>query len=258
MTPMLGIISSQKTASAPPVTGYKLWLDATIAASITSSGGAVSQWNDQSGNGYNFVQATGANQPITGTRTINGKNVIDFDGTNDSLSNATASNFTFMSTSAGTSTFIVGFRDTSASAQAIMDNCDGSSTLVGYYIGTSSSDLAELVVSNATSPVAIAQFGGPTVTDNAAFYLTILTDPGNGTAANRGYISYNAGSYDQSNTSTGTPSGSAPTNTMKIGTKVTPSNYYNGTIGEIIVYPSKLSAGNVSSIKSYLSAKWGI
>ena len=91
---ILGIISSsQYVVQGPPVSGYKLWLDASDTSSITASSGSVSQWNDKSGNASNFTQATGANQPTTGTRTINGKNVIDFDGTNDFLecSSSTAS-----------------------------------------------------------------------------------------------------------------------------------------------------------------------
>jgi hypothetical protein len=57
-----------------------LWLDAADTSTITESGGLVSQWDDKSGNGRNVVQATGANQPTTGTNTQNGLNVITFDG----------------------------------------------------------------------------------------------------------------------------------------------------------------------------------
>lgn len=39
------------------------WYDASNAASIIQSGGAVSQWSDLSGNGHHLTQATGANQP---------------------------------------------------------------------------------------------------------------------------------------------------------------------------------------------------
>jgi hypothetical protein len=45
------------------VSGLALWLDAADTTTITQSGGNVSQWNDKSGNGYNFAQGTSANQP---------------------------------------------------------------------------------------------------------------------------------------------------------------------------------------------------
>ena len=60
-----------------------LWLDASDTSTITEVGGAVSQWDDKSGNGNDFTQGTAANQPTTGTRTQNGLNVLDFDGTAD-------------------------------------------------------------------------------------------------------------------------------------------------------------------------------
>jgi hypothetical protein len=39
------------------------WWDAQDGATITQSGGTVSQWSDKSGSGNHLVQATGANQP---------------------------------------------------------------------------------------------------------------------------------------------------------------------------------------------------
>lgn len=58
----------------------KAWYDASDAASITASSGAVSQWNDKSGNANHITQATGTSKPTTGTQTINSLNVLDFDG----------------------------------------------------------------------------------------------------------------------------------------------------------------------------------
>jgi hypothetical protein len=58
----------------------KLWLKASDLSTIISALGAVSQWNDKSGNLNNLTQATGTRQPTTGTTTINGKNTLSFDG----------------------------------------------------------------------------------------------------------------------------------------------------------------------------------
>ena len=55
----------------------KLWLDASDTSTITHSSNAVSGWNDKSGNGFQ-LQSFG--DPSTGTRSLDGKNVIDFDG----------------------------------------------------------------------------------------------------------------------------------------------------------------------------------
>ena len=60
----------------PASTTTAAWFDASDASTITSSGGAVSQWNDKSGNSYNLTQGTGAAQPVTGSSTINSLNAM--------------------------------------------------------------------------------------------------------------------------------------------------------------------------------------
>lgn len=53
---------------------------------ITSAAGAISQWNDQSGNGRHLVQATGASQPA-----LQADGSILFDGVDDSLATGSLS-----------------------------------------------------------------------------------------------------------------------------------------------------------------------
>jgi len=57
------------------------WYDASDAATITESGGGVSQWDDKSGNARHLTQGTGSLQLTTGLRTINALNALDGDGT---------------------------------------------------------------------------------------------------------------------------------------------------------------------------------
>ena len=58
-------------------TNLKLWLDGSDTASVSQYSNTVTSWNDKSGNGFQ-LQSFGA--PSTGTRSLDGKNVIDFDG----------------------------------------------------------------------------------------------------------------------------------------------------------------------------------
>ena len=55
----------------------RLWYDAADADTITSSGSDLTAWNDKSGNGDDLSTSTGS-EPQTGTRTLNGLNVVDF------------------------------------------------------------------------------------------------------------------------------------------------------------------------------------
>lgn len=60
------------------VSGLQLWFDAADSGSITQVAGAVSQWNDKSGNGNNATQAVGAQQPTIVSSGQNGLNTIKF------------------------------------------------------------------------------------------------------------------------------------------------------------------------------------
>jgi hypothetical protein len=55
------------------------WYDASDSTTIAESGGAVSQWDDKSGNGFDISQGVGASQPTTNADTIGGLNAIEFD-----------------------------------------------------------------------------------------------------------------------------------------------------------------------------------
>jgi len=55
-----------------------LWLDAADSSTITESGGAVSQWNDKSGNSRHVSQSTAGNRPVVATASLNSLNTILF------------------------------------------------------------------------------------------------------------------------------------------------------------------------------------
>ena len=62
-----------------------LWLDAADSSTITESSGAVSQWDDKSGNSRNATQSTSANRPVFAATGLNSKQSINFDGDGDNL-----------------------------------------------------------------------------------------------------------------------------------------------------------------------------
>ena len=66
----------------------EIWIDAADVATIIDTAGAVTQILDKSGNGAHFSAISPAT-PVTGARTINSLNVLDFDGSAQYLSLAT-------------------------------------------------------------------------------------------------------------------------------------------------------------------------
>lgn len=260
--PVLGIVASSK-AKAPttPVAGYTLWLDATDAATITSSGGDVSQWSDKSGNARNFTQSSATAKPKTGTRTLNGKNLIDFDGTNDFLSCPSSTTlFNYLHNSTGATLFFVGIVDDTANVKDYLNNDAGSSNNTGVRIRITATEKDAVTVTKGVNGVlVINNTDQVTYTAGSGFYTTIKLDNGNGTAANRYKISLNGAAEVGTNAQTATPSTGNATNDLHLGIiSDGVSLPYDGAFGEILFYSGILSAANIAANQSYLKNKWGL
>ena len=78
------ITGSQKVNWDPSLITTALWLDAADASTLTIESGAISQWNDKSGNGRHASQAT------PGARPVLANSFVTFDGTNDFMRNTNA------------------------------------------------------------------------------------------------------------------------------------------------------------------------
>lgn len=267
MNPILGIVASSYPAGFNPtkIANCKLWLDAADTSSITSSSGLVSQWNDKSGNGYNFVQATSTNKPTTGVDSKNGKNVLTFDGTTDWMqTSAAASAFNFLHNTSGATIFFV-IRAASISAiNWILDSRD-SDTLgsSGYGIALSvaatSGNLAH-AVSNATGPSnpPVASVGGA-IAASTYYYIALKSDPNNATALSRSKYTVNAGAEDGNNTKTGTPAANNASQALVLASQAAGAyEVFEGQIAEIIIYSGIISSGDITLVKDYLAAKWAI
>jgi hypothetical protein len=81
----LPVVWKRPTGGFDPRTipGITLWLDAADTSALTIDTG-VSAWRNKAGTGItSFVQGTGNSQPLSGTATVNGRNVLVFDGVDD-------------------------------------------------------------------------------------------------------------------------------------------------------------------------------
>lgn len=248
-------------APATPVAGYKAWYDASDTATISKTGSSVTQWNDKSANALNLVQATGAKQPQSGTRTQNGKNMIDFDGSNDVLSSsATAADWQFLTNGTGTTVFAVFFADTSSNGRGIFDVANGSIanvTSYTWYVNNTDTFLAG-VGTNAGGGYNWYVPSTSSFTDNTAQQWAVVSDTANATAANRGLVYKNGTLVWNSNTYTGTASVSNPAQSLDVGGYRNFTESFDGGICEIIIYNSILISGDITKNVNYLATKWGL
>lgn len=228
-------------AAEPPVSGYVAWYDASDTATITSSGGAVSQWDDKSGNGHHVVQATEANKPSTAAETINSLNVLTF-GTDDWLA-ATTLNQPGVGSS---STWFFVLETTAATTERVLvgPNTDGTGLL---FINLNPTTLVSKMVK---FNVADYPLSTNAVTAQTPVVLTHQLVSGTSYA-------YRLDGVDNGSGSTAVALGTGG-HKMCIGSSVyVRTKCLTGKLGELIRYDSALSSGDMTSVEDYLSAKWG-
>lgn len=213
------------------------WYDFADTSTITNVSNAISQINDKSGNGRNATQGTAANRPSTSVVTINSLNAAGCDGTNDTLVIPIA---------------VLGANQPALTIAAVYYPNNTNTTLQLIANNNGSNGGRSHVTNQAqnfgvTAVARITPVSGSTI-------LHIARSPANGeNRTSRLKINTDAqltsGSYTRSSVA-----GTA----AAICSYGTPSGWFNGNVGEIIVFQSELSDANANRIARYLSGKWGV
>lgn len=255
------------TLRAPLAAGFNplalsplLWLDAadstslydaTSGGSLVAADGAIARWQDKSGNANHGTQATSGARPTRKTALQNGRDVVRFDGSNDTLSYGT-SLFTY---TAPRSIFVLHRNLTVASSSYAGFLCD--------YNGAGQS----IIVGPAKYPNSGLQ---PSTDVYGPGGMAYGSTSGTPTAAHLSEYHWSNWSTHKSNGSTilaldgsevaGTAYGNNPTGftsfTRTIGS--TPGSFINGDLCEILVFSSLLSSTDRLRVRRYLGAKWGV
>lgn len=246
-----GILSAAGAGDLEPVfpsgiTGLVARYDAADLTSISVSGSDVTQWNDLSGNARHATQGTATNRPKSGTRTLNSRNVIDFDGTNDFLINAgIAASYT--GTNKPFTIFQVSQLDTTTGNQTSWSIANATANLPRIF-----STNAQIIIRNNSGSEISTLITGAYNTN--AQFLTYRSSGTNITGFIDKTLIQTGFAYSQ---------GAVSLNTANIGTfrgAAFPSGvqFWNGVIGEMIYYDRELTLSEVSEVHDYLSDKWGI
>jgi hypothetical protein len=231
------------------ISGLAFWLDANDASTVTLASGAVSSWASKSGSNSprTFTQTTANNRPTT--TTVNGKTAIRFDGANDSLVNTTADD------PANRSLFAAVVRGAGTSLEGFYSGCKQSIVSYGWYdtMGFSATNgypvfcqRHETAGASFRQVATSASLLAPTVfrfqwvkseVDVGNFNSTVRRANGAAdNASSSALAAYDAGVY--------------------LGTAYT--NFFSGSICEILAYDAFLTASQCTSVENYLKSKWGV
>ena len=259
--PVTFLVDSSRFGASPVLAmSPALWLDASDAGSVTIATG-VSQINDKSGNGRHFTQGTGAAQPAYLSANKNGLNVLSFDGVDDTLMGAAASDFTFLHD--GTNYLIAAVWDPgTAGVRGMIGNQNGGDAAGLALYQSSANNVLVRVTSPLTGNCISATYTGGM--QNSTWNLnTFLVDPDNGTAGSRNSSFLNGGTASATNASTTATNSTAATRKLAIGSLSAAGSVYgngcNGRIAElIIVSGANATEGNRTILRDHLNAKWAV
>ncbi len=218
-----------------------LWLRSDVG--VVSSAGSVSQWTDQSQNGNNAFQTTGASQPTVSADVLNGLPAISFNGTNQWLKLASGfANFT-----SGASIFVVTKPTSITTGVRFIDFGNGqTSNNISFReqatTGFSLYSYNNTTASNVTSSTGLG-------TGSYQVLEAIHSGAGNATLYSNGT---QAATGNLSNINNVTRTGNF------IGKDFNGTLFLNGQIVEILVYNSALSSDARAAIEGYFKSKYDI
>ena len=242
--------------------------DATTGGSLVAADGAVARWEDKSGNARHVTQSTGTFQPLRKTAIKNSRDVVRFDGANDYMVAATATDWAFLHESQST-TFIV-FRAGDVADPETPYALIGTSGSVLSPGGANFLHDTRSAASQNDSLRHVVGYGSPrtindaqnTIPGNQYAIFSIVSKPSQATPADRSEMYVNGGAAVKGNTQTGTYGTGTPRHALTVGSVQDSSNIYAsflvGDIAEVLMFNSALSSANLGAVRGYLNTKWGI
>lgn len=231
--------------------GPAMWFDASDTATITSSAGLVSQWDDKSGNARHATQATSSLQPTTGSQTQNGLNVLSF--TNHKLQVSYTLNFNTVTVcavalkaaaGAGSQTYsrVVGAWNTGDNAVYTGEFNTTNGYLFIYYTSATY---------NGFNPAANSYRNGASVATHLYVYNTASIST---LVMGGGSVRFRHNGKDALGTTSTTAMNA---NQFVIGNApFIADGALNGWIAEVVVIPRTINSVEIGLLEDYLKAKW--
>ncbi len=238
---------SYMTSVPQPSANLLLWLRGDLGVSGTT---AISAWADQSGNGRNATQSTGALKPALVTGVLNngvlpsisfsGSQYLNLAADYSALSNG-CSMFLVLKPASAVATGDPAYFGNTSNTDAVFSQTIGTQASLTSYNSTTSS-----VVTTTTNPLSTSQY--------KLLELTLQPGATSGTAVGTIYV--NGTQIIQSSASMQNPA-NVTRNSCFIGSGVGATNIFAGNIAEVILY-SNVNASTRAMMESYVLSKYGI
>ena len=228
---------------SPTIPGCVLWLDAADQTTIIKSGSTITQWNDKSGKGSNAVVTAGS--PTLTDNALNGLSVLTFGGTTyltSPLSMPSTGSLTYFAVARPNDTTV--FRAVSAINGG--GSANRPNTLMTYKSSTN-----YWWFSGGTGGVD----GNTNTLISSTTRNDIIANYWSSGSPGSTQVNINGTSYASS---TAAPPSLKSGGTFLVGIASGLSEFWIGTIAEIIVFNSTLTISQRQLTEGYLATKWGL
>ncbi len=219
-------------------TGLSLWLRADEGV---TTGTGVSGWADQSGRGNDASQDTATKQPLPVAGALSGKPVVQFDGTNDSLTIPTTPELAPLNMTV----FIAGRHTDGGTAYRTYFRGGGNALSEGYAMlkrnsgGTAGFNINSHTATYAAGSLAANTYGLMMGRYDGAKVDFYVNGVATGSLATSATVNYDAGSLTYLG-ATGT------------------TNYLKGDIAEVLVFNRAISDVERKGVESYLYSRYAL
>ena len=248
-------ITPSFTQWTPALISTALWLDAadattmfdaTSGGSLVAPDGTVARWQDKSGNANHATQSTSGDRPLRKTNIQNGRDILRFDGSNDSLAG--------MSTPCATDakTIIAVTKNSNAVGGTVFQNRKPIISLAAFITRTLRTGGISFVAGDTTTTN--TTISPDLSTAWQSFNLSSWTQQ----SSNRSVFYWNNGT---SYATTGIPLSEAAPSGYNIGASGTSAGliqHFPGDMCELIILNSEASTDTRQRIEGYLAHKWGL
>ncbi len=226
------------------LSGLQLWLDAADASTVTLTGGAVSQWNDRSGNARHVSAAAPTNAPAYVTGAQNSRNVVRFDGSDD-----------WLITPSGNTVSLPSTATVSAVARLGRDHSTYSRVLNGandqwFYLGTDPSESVATFYGTGGSWSTVNAISARSWLQTTRMVTSVMASGSNATRVDGNAEtprSETLGSF---------------TGRVEVGGSLNGggnlSQLWQGDLAEVVLTSSALSTADAERLEGYYAHKWGL
>ncbi len=237
---------------APPfdplsIAGSVAWFNMRDASSFTNSGGFISSITNKVSS-VAWSEAT--NRPAYSAGGVNGHPCMDFDGINDQIISTEAAVVSALQVDQPYTLFYMAIFDTADRADSVFGAANSSGTGARRWgqstVGTGRWHVS--VVQDDTTAVAVDDAGALYVSGAHAHCWNASTTQVSLQIDNAAAAPNNAAFAPGATTIVRAALGCRPV--------AAPNTFFDGKLGELLLYNSRLSAGDITNVATYLATAW--